>query len=204
MAHVYRTSLALGLLTALLLSCSSSPPQPGQRPLTSAEIRDLRRQLAKSMAQLPNTIKTAPIYTGYQRDPIERQKLQVFQTAWAKVNPSIAHYLGSRAVTAKFDIYPSWQPGRVCVAYAWGDPAKGSGHAGGVLSVGQVENGQIVTDNNEIIFVEGPYLVMFVVDENNRPSQRLLPPAETYDRYLPVLEETEQSLQRLGCTAKLP
>jgi hypothetical protein len=198
------TILGVALLFSLL-GCHTAPRQPGQRPLTAAEISQLRQELRQTVARLPETIKMAPIYSD-QRTPAEKQKLLAFQQAWAKVNPSIAPFLGHSRVITSTIIYPSRTLGQVCVSYSWGDTAEGEGKFGDILSVGQVRNGQITTNNHEILFLEGSHLVMFVVDEDNKPSLWFspVPTAETLARPLSSQSDFDRQLQKLGCTADFP
>jgi hypothetical protein len=189
-----------------LAGCHAAPRQPGQRPLTAAEISQLRQELRQTVTRLPETIKNFPIY-GDQRTPVEKQKILAFQQAWAKVNPSIAPFLGSRIMTNRMIIYPSKISGQVCVAYSWGDTAEGEGKFGDILSVGQLRNGQITTNNNEILFLEGQYLVMLVVGEDNKPSLWFSPVPTAEKLARPSSAEFElfdRQLQRLGCTADFP
>lgn len=188
-----------------LAGCHATPRQPGQRPLTAAEISQLRQELRQRVTRLPETIKMFPIYSD-QRTPAEKQKLLVFQQAWAKVNPSITPFLGHSSVTTSTIIYPSRTLEQVCVSYSWGDPAAGEGKFGTILSVGQVRDGQITTNNHEILFLEGQHLVMFVVGEDDKPSLWFspVPTAETLARPLSSQSDFDRQLQNLGCTADFP
>jgi hypothetical protein len=171
-------------------------PKPGARPLAPAEIEQLHRELAQTIADMPERIKMVPIYSD-QRTPEQKQDILTFQEAWAKLNPSIAPFLGQRDVTHPYAVYPSRQLGQVCVRYGY------DASVGDILTVGMVEaDGRIYTENNEILFLEGMYLVMFAVGQDDKPSVSVLPVPYLYDKSLePGLE---QELNALGCTLGMP
>jgi hypothetical protein len=186
-----------------LASCYHNPTllesqrKPGQRPLTSVEIGQLRQELHQTIAQLPETSRIFPTYRD-RRTSEEKQKIAAFQQGWAMVNPTIAPFLGFRAVTNIHRVYPSLKPGQVCVAYTYGDSA--GSNFGSVLSIGQVKDGQIFTNNNEILFLESSYLAMMVVDSNDKPALFIFPHPTPYNSEFPPLQDFEEQLQILGCT----
>jgi hypothetical protein len=182
-------------------------PQPGRRALSASEIQQLQRELKLFMDKLPENSKQFPVYRDH-RSRKEKEQFETFQGAWALRHPLIAPYLGHRAVTNSLTVFPSYHERQVCVAYTWGDTAEGIGHFGSVLTVGQVRDGEIRTQNNEILFLQGPYLVMFVVDAQNKPMQLVFPHPEPLPTFRPELSnlspEFTQKLQQLGCTAEFP
>jgi hypothetical protein len=197
----------IGCVVGLSLwGCSQSARKPGQRPLTAAEIQQLQREFAETMAEMPKRIKTFPIYAD-QRKVADKKALEDFQTAWAKVNPSIATFLGQRDITHPFAVYPSRQPGQVCVWYGYGEAE--DNFRGAILTVGKVAaDGRIYTQNNEILFLEGIYMVTFVVDRDNKPIVGIAPVAYLYnevrDGKQELQQQKEQELKALGCTMGLP
>jgi hypothetical protein len=114
-----------------------------------------------------------------------------------------------------FLVLPATKPGKACVIYPWGRFEDGLGKFGLIISIGQVQNGQIITDNNEILFLEGPYLAKLAVDQNNNPTAEFYPPAYSYhpDQQVDPKELAEvevqlkgmnRALERRGCTMNKP
>jgi hypothetical protein len=152
------------------------------------------------MDKMPETIKIAPRFGGWL-SKAEKAQFEEQRSPWVLKNPIIGPYLGQRGGSNVLTVYPSHNHAQVCVGYSWGDTSAGEGNFGSVLTVGQIKNGEIRTQNNEILFLQGPYLVMFVVDEADKPSLWLSPYPEAIPTDNPDLE---QKLQQMGCTTGPP
>lgn len=190
-------------ICVMLLGCFCLPASASERYPTEQELQQLTQQFKQRVPQLQND------QTGFYRDrrtASERQQVESFVNAWAKVDPTAAPFLGKWvAIEETIGIYPSQTPGKVCVIETFIPDQETSGLS---FNLGQVINGTIRTADHLILIRQGNFLgSTFVYQQkpglyeygNPRPLEN--PENVEYFRKDPKIV---QQFKQAGCTADLP
>lgn len=160
-----KTIISLGLSILALTVCSLQviAQSASERYPTTTELVSLREKLRQQIRTIENE-------NGLQefRTSSDKQRHTSFVSAWAKVDPIVAPFLGYwSGYEESLLIYPRNTKGSVCIIY------EGLGEV--ELYFGNVVNGQIRTDQNESIIKERDYLAVATV-RNNQADIFVTPP----------------------------
>lgn len=141
----------VALIAILAISATTSlAQQQSERYPTATELQRLREKLREQ-------IRSSNITDS--RSPSEKQSRETFIRAWSRVDPAVSPFLGNwSGYEEGLSIYPSNTRGRVCLIYIGIQEAE--------LSLGTVSNGQIRTNQREVILKEGDYLGVASVRDN--------------------------------------
>ncbi len=174
--------------------------QQSERYPTATELQRLREKLRQQIRSLNITDR---------RSPAEKQSREAFVRAWSRVDAAVAPFLGDwSGYEEGLSIYPSNTRGRVCLIYIGIQEAE--------LSLGTVSNGQIRTNQREVILKEGDYLGVASV-RDNKPDIfvetpysfpiSLRSPRQFAESSRTTTEEVNKVVREFnaaGCTAALP
>jgi hypothetical protein len=165
------TQVAFFLAAAILSACPA-PTTSGQfqRYPTAAELELLTQRLKQEVDQMPERIKSAPIYSDQRTDAERKQMAQLTQT-WAEVDPEIAPFLGKRQLIESQLIYPSRQRGQVCIIETYWLSETEHGVR---FSTGRAARGMIRTTARQVLMRDRGYLGVAYI-KNNRPELSTLP-----------------------------
>jgi len=199
----------LGLVVSLAVLGAGSLPvlAQSQRYPTATQLQRLRQQFRQSIRSIQND-QVGANYIQDRRTQAQRQNRESFVRAWSNIEPEAATFFGSWSGYEEIrHIYPSNIRGRVCIV------TTGEGY--GSVSLGFVSNGQIRTNNGEVIFKEGNYLGVAKLD-NNKPvipleiplnSPKPLETATQLREFIIEVQDKNRVIQQFnasGCTASLP
>jgi hypothetical protein len=139
---------------------------------------------------------------GDQRTATEKNQITSFQQAWARVNLTIAPFLGQRPGIDRLFIFPSRNQGTVCVLQFF---AAGELTSGLELAIGTVVKGNVQTTAQQILVLEQNYLGVASVRRSTPTIIGIDPPlplptAIDFTNSPPMLER----FNRASCTADLP
>ena len=193
----------VGFVAMAILAISATTTwsqQPSERYPTATELPRLREKLRQQ-------IRSSNIQDT--RSPAEKQSREAFVRAWSRVDSAVAPFLGDwSGYEEGLSIYPSNTRGRVCLIYIGIQEAE--------LSLGTVSNGQIRTNQREVILKEGDYLGVASV-RNNQPDilvetpysfpVSLRTPRQFAESSRTTTEEVNKVVREFnaaGCTAALP
>lgn len=155
--------MGLSILTLTVCSWKVIAQSSSERYPTSTELVRLRDKLRSQI----RTIERGNEFKDF-RTSDDRQRHASFVSAWAKVDPTVAPFLGYwSGYEESLLIYPRNTKGSVCIVY------EGLGEV--ELYFGNVVNGQIRTEQNESIIKEGNYLAVATV-RNNQADIFVTPP----------------------------
>lgn len=160
-----RVLIGLGLSLIILKICCLQvfAQSASERYPTNTELVRLREKLRRQI----RTIENGNEFKDF-RSSADKQRRASFVSAWTKVDPIVAPFLGYwSGYEESLLIYPGNNKGRVCIIY------EGLGIV--EISFGNVVNGQIRTDEKETIIKEGNYLGVATV-RNNQPDIFVTPP----------------------------
>ncbi|MFB2938694.1 hypothetical protein ACE1B6_25870 [Aerosakkonemataceae cyanobacterium BLCC-F154] len=157
--------IGLGLSIIALKVCSLQvlAQSASERYPTTTELVRLREKLRSQIRKLENENEFKDF-----RSSADKQRLASLVSAWAKVDPIVAPFLGYwSGYEESLLIYPANTKGRVCIIY--------EGLGENELYFGNVVNGEIRTDEKQTIIKEGDYLAVASV-RNNQPDIFVTPP----------------------------
>lgn len=146
----------VGFVAMAILGISATTSlaqQQSERYPTATELQRLREKLRQQ-------IRSSNIRDN--RSPAEKQSREAFVRDWSRVDAAVSPFLGDwSGYEEGLSIYPSNITGRVCLIYIGIQEAE--------FSLGTVSNGQIRTNQREVILKEGDYLGVASV-RNNQPD----------------------------------
>ncbi len=172
-----------------------------ERLPTDEEMKGLRQNLRREIADLSKY--------GDHRTATEKKQITSFQQAWAKVNPTIAPFLGQRRGTDNLGIYPSRTQGTVCISQTFD---VGEQTIGMDLAIGTVVKGRVQTTAQQILVLDQNYLGIASV----RPKPYMGPYIRALDPPIPLLAASSvvvafshsrlmlERFNRANCTNDLP
>lgn len=141
----------LSALTALVLLPSAALAQLDRFP-TNAEIDSLIQSMRQDIPQLLET----GIYSD-RRSPEEREQIEALIAEWSVVDTAIAPFLGEwMAIEEALAIYPTGNPGEVCIFDAYG-------YEESAFYLGRVVDGKLYTDDNTVLVLDSGFLVITFV-----------------------------------------
>ncbi|WP_143170994.1 hypothetical protein [[Phormidium ambiguum] IAM M-71] len=153
----------MSILTLTVCSWKVIAQSASERYPTSTELVRLREKLRSQIRAIERENEFKDFRTSD-----DRQRHTSFISAWAKVDPIVAPFLGYwSGYEESLLIYPRNTKGSVCIVY------EGLGEV--ELYFGNVINGQIRTEQNESIIKEGDYLAIATV-RNNQADIFVTPP----------------------------
>lgn len=199
-------SLGLSIIALRVCSLQVLAQSASERYPTNTELVKLREKLRSQIRKLESENE----FQDSRTSP-DKQRHASFVSAWAKIDPIVAPFLGYwLAYQESLLIYPSNTKGRVCIIY------EGEGLGFNELYFGNVVNGEIRTDEKETIIKEGNYLGVASV-RNNKPDIFVTPPymnpsitllmSEFMNRASmnrPDIAEMVQKFKASGCRDGLP
>lgn len=157
--------IGLGLSLIILKICCLQvfAQSASERYPTNTELVRLREKLRRQI----RTIENANESPNSRTSP-DKQRHASFVSAWAKVDPIVAPFLGYwTGYEESLLVYPGNSKGRVCIIY--------EGLGENELYFGNVVNGELRSDQKETIVKEGDYLAVASV-RNNQPDIFVTPP----------------------------
>lgn len=172
------------------------------QPLTDLDLQNAIQQIKKTVDEMPKRIAVFPVYSD-RRTPTEKQELQKFRKAWAKVDRAIAPFLGNRQIVDEHSIYPSHVPHRVCIVESYWRSDTDNGIK---FSTGKVKNSKIYTTDNQVLLVDRGYLGIISM-QGNKPQIRVLPfptPLKANNDMVLNNPAILQQFIKAECTAALP
>jgi hypothetical protein len=194
--------ILLAIFTAS--STPSSAQQQSERYVTATEVQILREKLRQQIqaGQSGNNILD-------RRSLSEKQTRESFVRSWLRIDASVAPFLGNWVGYEEgLGIYPSRTRGRVCLIYIGIQAAE--------FSLGTVVNGQIRTNQKEVILKQGEFLGIATVF-NNKADIPVATPyhsptvpqaardfARSSRTNAQQVDKVVQEFQAAGCTATLP
>lgn len=156
-------SLGLSIIALKVCSLPVFAQSASERYPTTTELVRLREKLRQQIRAIENGNE----FKNF-RTLADKQRLASLVSAWAKVDPIVAPFLGYwSGYEESLLIYPSNTKGRVCIIY--------EGLGLNEIYFGNVVNGEIRTDEKETIIKEGDYLGVASV-RNNQPDIFVTPP----------------------------
>lgn len=188
--------LQLGGVWVLVLASLAQPAiAQSERYPTATELQQLAQELRRKIPDL----QASGFYSD-RRTFEEWQERSAYAAAWAGVDPAIAPFLGEwTAIEESLYIYPATARGGVCILDVYQDESK--------LYTGQVRDGKLYTDQNQVFFLDNNFLGNASVYDN-QPSlyeyahPRPLPnPSEELGQYYP---ETMAAFEASNCLVGLP
>lgn len=198
----------LGLMVSLTVfgAWSLAVLAQSQRHPTTAEMQKLRQEFRQNIRSIQNDAQRAD-YIRDRRNQTELQNRELFVSTWSKVDSTIAPFVGSwSGWEESIKIYPSNVRGRVCIIV--------TGEGYGSFTIGSVSNGQILTNDGQVIFKEGNYLGIAGVYNNTPINALKIPlhspkPIERITQLSGITEVKEknriiQQFNAAGCTDSLP
>jgi hypothetical protein len=190
----------ISLLTGLLVL--GALPWPAlallDRYPTAEEMQSLTRQFQQNILR-PN------LYPRDRRTPVEKRKISDFQQAWAKVDPTVAPFLGNwSAIEESKMIYPSTTKGKVCIIETFiGDQGTGVDFA-----LGTVINGQVRVSDLTILIQQGNFLGTASTYQDQASVYEYMNPRSLQHPFtLSYLKREPKIIQQFvqaGCTADRP
>ncbi|HEY9692447.1 MAG TPA: hypothetical protein V6D15_09590 [Oculatellaceae cyanobacterium] len=134
-------SLVLLLITGSLAFNPKSILAAGaKRYPNNQELQTIKKALHKEMLTLPTQNTFGRSYFQDQRKVKDKKAINSFRTAWSKVSPEIAPFIGDWSGYEEFlSIYPSKVKNRVCIILDGLDPGGWKTQ----FSLGSVVNGSI-------------------------------------------------------------
>jgi hypothetical protein len=196
--------LGLSIIALKVYSLQVIAQSASERYPTTTELVRLREKLRGQI----RTIENGNEFKDF-RTSADRQRRTSFVSAWTKVDPIVAPFLGYwSGYEESLLIYPRNTQGNVCIVY------EGLGEV--ELYFGNVVNGQIRTEQNESIIKEGDYLAVATV-RNNQADIFVTPPYMnpriplTGNEFMnrarmnrPDIAEMVQKFKASGCRDGLP
>lgn len=175
-----------------------------ERYPTAAELQRLREKLRQQIRAIENSGNV-----GNGGNTSERQRRESFIGAWSRIDRAVAPFLGEwTGYEEGLAVYPSNRRGRVCLIYIAPREIE--------LSFGNVSNGQIRTNEGEVIIKEGDFLGVARVINNRADipvevpysSPTVLRSARDYAgdsaTSTQEIEKVVGQFNAAGCTANLP
>ncbi|MBW4460344.1 MAG: hypothetical protein KME47_08910 [Nodosilinea sp. WJT8-NPBG4] len=188
--------LQLGSVWVLVLASLAQPAiAQSERYPTATELQQLAQELRRKIPDL----QASGFYSD-RRTFEEWQERSAYAEAWADFDPAIAPFLGEwTAIEESLYIYPATARGGVCVLDVYLDESK--------FYTGQVRDGKLYTDQNQVFFLDDNFLGNASVSEN-QPSLYeyayplpLPNPSEELGQYY---SETVTAFEASGCLVGLP
>lgn len=193
----------IGFVAVAILAISSTislAQQQSERYPTAAELQRLREKLREQIRSSNITDR---------RSPAEKQSRETLVRTWSRVDPAVSPFLGNwSGYEESLSIYPSNTRGRVCLIYIGIQEAE--------LSFGTVSNGQIRTNQREVILKQGDFLGVASV-RNNKPDIFVETPynfpvslqaprqfAQSSGTSTEEVNKVVREFNAAGCTAALP
>ncbi|MBD1874884.1 hypothetical protein H6F75_15460 [Nodosilinea sp. FACHB-131] len=188
--------LQLGGVWVLVLAILAQPAiAQSERYPTATELQQLAQELRRKIPDL----QASGFYSD-RRTFEEWQERSAYAEAWADVDPAIAPFLGEwTAIEESLHIYPATARGGVCILDVYQDESK--------LYTGQVRDGKLYTDQNQVFFLDNNFLGNAAVYDNQpsfyeyahpRPLPNL---SEDLGQYYP---ETIAAFEASNCLVGLP
>lgn len=198
-----RSLFGLMVSLAILGAVSISAFAQSQRYPTDAEVQRLRGNLREQFQAYQRVYGSSN-----RRTSAEIKSLESFVSAWSKVDPSVAPFIGEWNRQENWlSIFPSKVRSQVCVIYVPGDEPEAS------FSLGSVSNDQIRVRggllDREVIIKQDNYLGLVGVYQNQvqvfvQAFPKLLKPPTNSSLHGRKASRVIQQFNAAGCTASLP
>lgn len=124
-----------------------------------------KREVAKLQKDFEQQIKSVEAnqyrqnYLSDNRSQSEKDKRDSFVSAWSKIEPELAHFLGEwYGYEQALSIYPSTIKNQVCIIE--------TGEGFGNFTTGTLSNGAIITNNGRTIITNQKYIATYRFENN--------------------------------------
>jgi hypothetical protein len=185
---------------SLVLKPAESPKYP-----SNAEMQELKRKFDLGIKRV-EWDRTGAGYVRDRRTESDKQSLQSFSQAWAKIDPTIVPFLGSwSGYKHTITVYPSASLSKVCIVT--------SGEGFGNVQVSEIRSGLLHYNRDFFLWRQGRYLGMGKFDGSTSGFPSDIPhnnprPLEAIEAFLSQRivdssnrEEMVRSFYKYGCTS---
>jgi hypothetical protein len=191
------------IIASMVLKPAESPKYPN-----NAEMQGLRTKFDRGIKRVESD-RTGAGYVRDRRTESDKQSLESFSQAWAKIDPTIVPFLGSwSGYEHGITVYPSASKSKVCIVT--------SGEGIGNVQVSEIHSGLLRYYPDFFLWRQGRYLGMGRFDGNTSGFPSDIPhnnprPLEAIEAFLSQRivdssnrEEMVRSFHEYGCTSDLP